>query len=296
MSRKAEATRVFEKILCPVDFSDCSAAALRYANALARCQEADVTVLHADSFTTPAYFTPAQVEHFLQQWEVWKSGAKDALEQFVRETIGRSHAVVEDIRLVEGGAEQAISDTVRALNPDLVVMGTHGRSGVKRVLLGSVTEQVLRTVSLPLLAVRVGVSRAEIPARRILCAVDDSLAARHALHLASLAGRCFNAALTVLHVRQPQEAHRIGDLHAWIGHQDGLIEVQEVERDGDPGMVTVSVASEGEYDLVVVGARHRKFAGAIVLSVTTVRVVRHCPCPVLVVPEVESRQPRVAET
>ena len=69
MSRKAEATRVFEKILCPVDFSDCSAAALRYANALARCQEADVTVLHADSFTAPAYFTPAQVEHFLQQCE-----------------------------------------------------------------------------------------------------------------------------------------------------------------------------------------------------------------------------------
>jgi nucleotide-binding universal stress UspA family protein len=231
------------------------------------------------------------VDQLRAQWERWKTGAKDALEDFVATTVGPQSSVTA-VQVVEAAAAQAIADTVQELKPDLIVMGTHGRAGVKRFLLGSVTEQVLRGVNLPLLAVRVGLSRVQIPARHVLCAVNDSPASKRALNLASLAGRCFNAPLTVLHVRQPKVADDIEDLHAWIGqNQEGLCGVREEVRDGEPATEIVAAALEGEYDLTVVGARHRRFAGAMVLSMTTVRTVRHCLCPVLVVPAAQSANP-----
>lgn len=275
---------VFRNILCPVDFSDCAAAGLRYAAAVARCHKARLAVLHADRFSAPAYFTPSQVTQLAEQAKQWRAGAQRSLEEFVHAAVGLepidAHACISEAPSVE-----AILDMASNLHADLIVMGTHGRSGVDRLRLGSVAERVLRLARIPLLAVRTGVSRLEIPALRVLCPVNDSPEARRALDLATLVAGCFGASVTVLHVRPTRQAGSISTLHSWIPDaQRARCPMDEVIRQGDVPREIVVAASESNCDLVVIGARHHRFLDVTVLGTTTERVVRHSPCPVMAVP------------
>jgi nucleotide-binding universal stress UspA family protein len=186
---------------------------------------------------------------------------------------------------VEKAPVEAILETARAVHADLIVMATHGRCGVNRLLLGSVTERVLHLLRIPLLAVRTGLPRVEIPPRRVLCAVNDAREARRALDLATLVAGCFGASVAVLHVRQTGRSGAIPELHSWISETHRLrCPIDEVTGAGDPPENIVRVASDKSCDLVVIGARHHRFLDVTVLGTTTERVVRHSPCPVLAVP------------
>ena len=155
MNQWMPSSGVFQNILCPVDFSDCAAAGLRYAAAVARCQKARLAVLHADRFSAPPYFTQSQVTQLVEQAKQWRAGAKRSLEEFIRTAVVAELAET-DACVVENAPVEAILETASAVHADLIVMGTHGRSGVNRLLLGSVAEGVLRIARIPLLAVRTG--------------------------------------------------------------------------------------------------------------------------------------------
>jgi nucleotide-binding universal stress UspA family protein len=284
MNQWMPSSGVFQNILCPVDFSDCSAAGLRYAAAVARCQNARLAVIYADHFSVPRYFTQSQVTQLAEQAKQWRAGAKTSLEEFIRTTVATELAETEAC-VLEDSPIAAILDTASSVHANLIVMGTHGRSGVNRLLFGSVAEGVLRVAKLPLLAVRTGLSQIAIPARRVLCAVNDSPEARRALDLATLVAGCFGASVTVLHVRPPQRSGSIPDLYSWIPDAQRVrCPINEVTREGNAPLVIVTAASESNYDLVVIGARHHRFLDLAVLGTTTERVVRHSPCPVMAVP------------
>src|SRR5262249_9729353 len=103
----------------------------------------------------------------------------------------------------------------------------------------------------------------------------------------------FGARLTPVYVVEPREEseaphnlNRLKELlHAWApaGTAAGY-EIQPVVRHGDAAEQVVTLAKDLKADLVVIGAQHRPFVDTTVLGVTTVRVTRHAPCPVLVVP------------
>jgi nucleotide-binding universal stress UspA family protein len=135
------------RILCPVDFSDDSKAALQSAAALAAEYGATLFVLHVDPvvFSAMGELPPGpdvQVRQALY----------DALARFVEPI--RNPGLAVEVLLDEGGPVGAILARVRELRADLVVMGTHGRGGLERLLLGSVTTKVLRHAACPVLCVR----------------------------------------------------------------------------------------------------------------------------------------------
>lgn len=285
MNQRMPWSGVFQNILCPVDFSDCSAGGLRYAAAVALCQKARLAVLHADAFSAPPYFTRSQVTQLVEQAKQWRAGSKKSLEDFIRTTVGTEPAEMNGWCVVENAPVEAILETASAVHADLIVMGTHGRSGVNRLLLGSVAERVLRHSRVPLLAVRTGLPRIEIPPRRVLCPVNDSAEARRALDLAMLVAGCFGASVMVLHVRQSRQSGSIPNLHSWIPDgQRTRCPMEELTREGDVLREIVIAASEGDCDLVVIGAGHHRFVGVTVLGTTTEWVVRHSACPVMAVP------------
>jgi len=276
---------VFRNILCPVDFSDCATAGLRYAAAVARCQNARLSVLHADRFSAPPYFTHSQVTRLAEQAKQWRAGAKGSLVQFIRTAVGAEPANSDACYVVEKAPVEAILETARAVHADLVVMGTRGRSGANRLLHGSVTGGVLHLIRIPLLAVRTGLPQVEIPPRTVLCAVNDSPEARRALDLAMRVAGCFGASVTVLHVRQPRASGPIPNLRSWIPDaQRARCPMGEVTREGNAPREIVMAASESSCDLLVIGARYHRFLDVTVLGTTTERVVRHSPCPVMAVP------------
>jgi nucleotide-binding universal stress UspA family protein len=141
----------FKKLLVPVDFDDPSERALTYAVAFAKALGADITVLHA--YEIPYYGFPEGAlivtsEMTARVLEGAQAGLAGLLEKHAKSGVPMKGLVREGSPADE--IEKAVHDT----GADLVVMGTHGRHGWKRALLGSVTERVTRTSSRPVLVVR----------------------------------------------------------------------------------------------------------------------------------------------
>jgi nucleotide-binding universal stress UspA family protein len=156
-------------------------------------------------------------------------------------------------------------------------------------MLGSVAERVLRESPVPLLTVR---GPSEGPIRRILCPVADTETSREALGVAAELAGCFGATLTALHVREPHASAAPPDLCAWMpAGERARCNVREVVRHGDAAAEIVGLAADESFDLLVLGAPRRKFFDGMVLGTTTLRAVRHAPCPVLTVGERARRLP-----
>lgn len=186
-------------VLCPVDFSQPSAVALRFASNFAASTHAGLTLMHAHFWQAPPYFTESQLANLSQQFKDSMQDADRALGEFAaRECPGCSAARV----IVDSAPVEGILKTARETEADVLVMGTHGRSGFNRFLLGSVAERVLRECKIPVATVRspLGDLVEPGPVRKILCPVNDSPAARLSLQIAARLALSINAELTVLHV------------------------------------------------------------------------------------------------
>lgn len=272
-------------ILCAVDFSDISAHALAYADAIARAAGADLTALYAEAVPMPPYFTERQIDELRRQYRESLDEAERSLRRFLEARLGPASGRIRT-RVVEAAPVEGILGTASALGADWIALGTHGRTGINRWLLGSVAERVLRASRLPVLTARGPAQPVPVAIRRILVPVNDSELARRSLELAALLAKALGAELTAMHVREAGAAHRIADLCAWIPpEQRALCQLRELEREGEAAEEILKVAAETSCDLLVVGARHRVFFDSTVLGTTTVRVVRHAPCPVLTLME-----------
>ncbi len=267
----------FKHILCPVDFSERSAQALRYAARLAQCGGARITAVYADLFAPPPYFTESSLDEMDRQVRVARQAAQDHLEKWTRPLAEGAELRVEEALPADG-----IREAAAAIPADLIVIGTHGRSGFNRLMLGSVTERVLREAHVPVLVVR-GEDPAALP-RHLLVPVNDSEPARRALVAAVALAGCTGAAITALHVREPQGAAPIENLCSWIPEAArASCEMRELVRHGNAAEQAIAVAREVQADLLVLGAEHRRFADTTSLGANTIRILRHAHVPVLAV-------------
>lgn len=277
-------------ILSPTDFSELATAALVYGRDVAACFGARLLVIYADPFLPPPYFTVEQVGDVTRALERSREAARAHLTRYVQEHVGET--VGWEARVVEDHAVSAIVRTAERESVDLIVMGTHGRSGIGRFMLGSVTERVLRETNRPVLTVRwrPGTEqRALLPPRRVLCPVNFTEVALAALHPAAAVAQCFGAELVVLHVVESsgsggaeEEVHQT--LCQWIPPDvRARCQLREMVRRGDAAEQIIAAAESLGSDLIVLGAQHRRFFDTTVIGTTTVRVTRHAPVPVLTV-------------
>lgn len=284
------------KILCPVDFSETSENALRYAVSLAPCWQADVVVVHAYLFQPPPYFTEAQIEHLALEWGDMHGVAEKSLQEFVRTVVGRLSPHIETV-VVEGLATDTISTAASTLRADLIVMGTHGRRGLRALLLGSVAEHVLHSSEIPVLMVRPNSAtpKGDLAIKEVLCPVNNSLVARQSIGYAASIAKCSGATLTLLHVKERSAEDTLTDWCSQAAVERSHCQVRELTREGKVAEEVLRVASEVNCDLLVVGAWHRPLFDRTVIGCTTATIVRHANCPILIVP-VKARDARTQVT
>jgi len=141
----------YRRLLCPVDFSDASDNAFQVATDLAVILKADLHVMHV--FQMPASALPEGVYEVPDGVE---DKIKDNLSKRLNEFVERISTSKINITtgLSEGFPHVEIINSADETNADMIVMGTHGRTGFSQLLLGSVAERVLRTSSVPVLTVR----------------------------------------------------------------------------------------------------------------------------------------------
>lgn len=141
----SQTARVFARILCPLDFEEGSLRALALATKLAAQNKAELYLLHV----CPAVLVPlgGPVTEPLMA----EQSARQRLEEIaIRDLPGIQHQLF----VMTGDAAERVISTQSALAADLIVMGTHGRGGLRRLILGSVAEQIVREASCPVLTIR----------------------------------------------------------------------------------------------------------------------------------------------
>ena len=139
-----------KKILVPIDFSDCAKKALRYAIPLAKQHEADLTLL----YVVPTNYAVGEyggIDYASLEAEMRASGEKELSTLVVDEVRGE---VPADTLVRTGSPGIEVIEVAKSLPADLIVISTHGRTGLKHVLLGSIAEAVVRRAPCPVLVVR----------------------------------------------------------------------------------------------------------------------------------------------
>ena len=147
----------WKKILCPVDFSDASRSALQVASELARRFGGEVTVFHA--YPLPGYTLPeGTVLPNAEMLQALADETQSMLERWKAEAMAMGASKVVTDKAV-GEPAAAILDATESGGFDLVVVATHGRTGLAHMLLGSVAERVIRRCPTPVLTVRPGAKK-----------------------------------------------------------------------------------------------------------------------------------------
>ena len=294
-----------QRILCPIDFSDYSRHALDHATTLARWYESDVDVLYVHPIVPVAASAPGAP---LYTPLMTTARDRDQVLESMRCFAGSrpDDEVPMTFEVIEGSAAPVILERARERSADLIVMGTHGRSGFERLVLGSITEKVLRKASCPVLSVPPRVhSVAHTPQlfTRILCAVDFSDCSVKALHYAMSIAQEADAHLTVVHVMEvPLEVQELlaGDSDVLRNYTTAAREerlarlrtvvpepvrayctVETILAEGKPSREILRVAAERQSDLVVIGIHGRGAADLLFFGSTAQHVVREAACPVL---------------
>ena len=300
------------RILCPVDLSDCSRHGFDHAAAIARWYGASITVLHVfEMLPVAAYAT-----------RTGSPGAgptapecPEALVELERMAATEIHdGLSVAIRTAEGHVHTEVLRAAMEMKADLLVIGTHGRSGFQRLILGSVAEKVLRQAPCPVLSVppRAAGAPSGVAYKRILCPIDFSDSSLAALTYATSLAEEANARLTVLHVVE-YGMHEWPDIYeAFMSNQQLSIldfrtrcressrerlelavpaeartwcTVESVLSEGKPYREIIRAAAEHECDLIVMGVRGRNALDRALLGSTTQQVVRLATAPVLAIRE-----------
>lgn len=276
------------RILCPVDLSRASAQVLRWARLFAERFEARVELLHAEWFEWPRYFTLPQIEALKAQSRQQQTAVREELIELAARELGPG--VEYEVFLAEGHPVQAILSHAAEHRPDLLVMGSHGRSGLERLRLGSVAENVVRSAPCPTLVVKsLEGEAAAAKLERVLCPVSFTDLSRQCLEISASLVSAFDAQLYVAHaLEEPRaDAERAQQqLCSWVpAEARGRCNLTEVVRYGNAAEQIVLLARARAVDLIVIGAKHRPFLEFRLLGATTEVVVRHSPCAVLVLPQ-----------
>ncbi len=140
--------QLFANILCPISFDENSLAALELARDLATANGASLYLLHVARIPIADMDSPVPIPK--NPW--WEQQARARLERLAHDTLAEK--IPYKVQVVSGIAETEVLDTARALRVDLIVMATHGRTGLKHLILGSVAEAVLREAPCPVLMLR----------------------------------------------------------------------------------------------------------------------------------------------
>ncbi|MGH9424236.1 MAG: universal stress protein [Thermoanaerobaculia bacterium] len=271
-------------ILVATDFSKAAAHALRYASAIAEQNGARLVAIYADEFIPP--LGESQIEVQLANRTVGQLAieAVDRLTAHVEQNVAPH--VLFDVRVLVGAAVSSIIQAAANSGADLLVMGTHGRTGVQRLIMGSVCERVMRAVTIPVVAVSTAAAGHEsLAINKIVCMVDHSPECAAALRIA--AAMAPDARLILLKARGQktpfEAAESLMQLRRWLPVElVDRCELRLVDSDWSAEHLAGFAASVGA-DLIAAGGHRGHRMSDMLRGTTTDRIVQHSECPVLVV-------------
>jgi nucleotide-binding universal stress UspA family protein len=279
-----------QQILVATDFSENADHAVRAAGRFARAYGARVLLMHAYDPFGPAMDYPALVWTGADLWTQLRDETVKLIGQ-TRQRFLEDVAVVEELAVAHASPAAAICETARERGVDVVMVGTHGRTGVTRLVLGSVAERVVRHAPCRVLTVRPQAAPDVFPSH-ILVTTDFSPASEAALQDAAMLTDRFNARITLAHVFGTPTA---------LARQAALRDVETELRDrltqmyqrhfrqavsiallsgGSPADAIAELARERSCDLIVMATHGRTGLARLIIGSVAEKTLRLAPCAV----------------
>lgn len=286
--------RTLARILLPIDFSERSAGAARYARSLAHHFHSELVLLHV--LTPPHYEFGALEIGGSMLTELYMSRNSQVSRELDEFLLGELAGLNTKRLVLEGDPARKIVEYAHDEGVDLVIMPTHGYGPFRRFILGSNTAKVLHDSDCP---VWTGIHMEEIPAvanlpfRNILCGVDLGPQSVRTVEWASWLQQEFGAKLTVIHATQSDPALTDDSEVAWRvdvreAAEEELLRLQQethaaadlLIEAGDPAKVICSAAQRVKADVLVIG---RGSAAGVFgrLRTNAYAIIRESPCPVV---------------
>jgi nucleotide-binding universal stress UspA family protein len=292
----------FQRIFCATDLSDFSNSAVMQAIGMAREFGATLYICHVIDLPMVSMHGAAFV-YPEDQIKEMKTGALEQINGMIADSSLNWEALVET-----GPVSSVLSRLVIEKKADLAIVSTHGRSGLKRLFLGSVTERLLRTIACPLLVVTapdkttaVGTQFKGFGFKQIMVGCDFSADSGRAVEYGFSLAQEFEAAIHLVHVIEPfvyrdttlPDAKKMESLDGVAAGFRSRLEalVPEEARNwcdvriaceaGKPFQVLKAYAATHAVDLIVLGVRGHSLVETMLLGSTTDRVIRGVSCPVL---------------
>jgi nucleotide-binding universal stress UspA family protein len=283
----------FKNILYLTDFSRSSEFALKYVREIVQQFNSNLFVAHV--IESPDYgFVPPQ------GWAVVENMSEEAAKRDMQEVERQLDSHRHQVFLRRGDVWSATSDLVASNEVDLIVLGTHGRTGLRRFLMGSVAEEVFRQATCPVLTVGPGTAKvkpSQVKFEHILLATDFGEQSVAAIPYTLSLAQQFRAKLTLMHVvkvpLEPLDSPAVlvseaeKKLHSMLPADAGIRATPElVVIFGDPASEILNVSKNRKVDLIVLGlkptAEHLGMATHLAPA-TAHALVCSAPCPVLTV-------------
>ncbi len=289
----------FKRILVATDFSDFSDKAAEWGVFLAENYQANLTLLHSIVINGEFMALESAITKFeryiITATERSRQRFKPYLEKAARKGIEVDYKILTEIQ----SAADSILKYIRESNYDLVVLGTHGRSGLKKWIYGSVSAKIVRLSPIPVLTVHL--SHLEPAINKILVPVDFSEHSTKAMDFAIPLARKFKAGIEFFHVVD-QEIHPVYNTASMrllfkadpqLKERSIQLLSEFVEYHGEKAIYTategrayreiVQYAQNNPVDLIVMATRGLTGLKHLLIGSTTERVVQLAPCPVLTI-------------
>jgi nucleotide-binding universal stress UspA family protein len=288
-----------KSILAATDFSETADRAVALARDLARRFAAELHLLHVVVLLDDAHLEGEHRDELERLITTGEKARRTILEGATEESPG----ITATPHLVRGLApDEVILESASEIGVDLIVMGTHGRRGLKHLLLGSVAEKVARAQSAPVLTVRADAAINPEGISRILVPYDFSESSAHAARFAGLWARALGAEITLLHVVEPvvyPEFYAVdvvsADLmrHLSERSEEALKKAAEEQLSGLPVATSVEVgraadtivhhAEPQHFDLVIMSTRGLSALEHVLLGSVAEAVLRRCRVPLVTI-------------
>ncbi|HMA66534.1 MAG TPA: universal stress protein [Desulfosalsimonadaceae bacterium] len=294
--------RQIRSIFCATDFSEFAGVVVAYGIAMAKRFEATLYICHVVDLPTVSAYGEAVFDPIEYQ------------QRFMDTALREIHSLLEDsgVRyeplVTIGSTTEEITRLAKDYTAELVITATHGRSGLKRFFLGSVTERLMRTLPCPLLVLRGSeeltdhMDSPRVPFKKILVGCDFSEDANAALNYSLSLAQEFESELHLVHVVEPsgyKDLFRIQqesgeqirqDLYQMIrdrlnslvpGEALNWITLESRVLAGKPYAELIRYADIHDMDMIALGIRGHGMVEELLVGSTTDRVIRQAPCPVL---------------
>jgi nucleotide-binding universal stress UspA family protein len=275
-----------KKILIPTDFSDTANIALDHAITLAKICNAEISLIHVVSALSYKVALPEVEEDESQNARI-KKAITSKLESIANEIL-QNHGINVNTLVVSGKVRDEVVKKAEELDSDIIILGTHGVSGLKEFFMGSNAFRIVSEASCPVLSVQSKAKRAEY--KKIVVPIDNSFHSREKLGISVKFALAYDATLLVIGLRSYDHDDenlnarfrmKMKQVNDYLDERDVKYQSEMLFCQSNIATATMDYAVKNDADLIVIMTEQEINTTGFFMGPYAQQVVNHSPIPVL---------------